>query len=285
LGGEEKLIGCDSSTYGNSFMKTLYPKIVNTTNIGYTWNLNVEQIVALAPSVFVTAGNCKDAANQLTTLSVPTVCLSFETPQDFNYALTVIGELLNKSDVAASAVQYYTDMVQSVTSKTQNLTDTDKPKVLFISYGAQKKYFLQAPGQGMLQNNLISMSGGISVSANQPGGWNQISMEQVALWDPDIVIVTSYATNVTTIDLKNQIMSDNTWNVTNAKQNGKIYAFAQDWESWDSPTPKWILGLCWLGKHIQPNLFASMNLTETASYFYQTYYHISYAQAGVKGDI
>ncbi len=285
LGGEQKLIGCDGSNYVNSFMKNLYPKISNATNIGYTWNLNKEQVVALAPSVLITAGNCKTDADTLTSLGVPTVCLSFETPQDFNFALTVIGKLLNKTDLANSAVQYYTSMVQSVTNKTQNLADNSKPSVLFVSYGAQKKYALQTPGQGMLQNNLINMSGGISVSASQASGWNQISMDQVALWNPDIVIVTSYATNLTSTNLKNQIMSDDTWNVTDAKLNGKIYAFAQDWGSWDAPTPKWILGFYWLSKFIQPSLFASTNLTEIASSFYQTYYNISFAQAGVIGDL
>jgi iron complex transport system substrate-binding protein len=285
LGGEDKIIGCDGSNYANAFMTSLYPKIAQATDIGYPWNLNMEQVVALEPSVFVTAGNNKDAADQLATLGVPTVCLSFETPEDFNNALTIIGELLGNEEEAATAVQYFTSMTQSITDQTQNLADSSKPTVMFASYGAQKKYALQTPGEGMLQNNMIEMSGGISVSADQPGGWNQISMEQVAAWNPDIVIVTSYASNVSTTDLKNQIMSDDAWNVTNAKLDGKVYAFAQDWEAWDSPTPKWILGLCWLGTHIQPDLFASMDLTNAASSFYQNFYGISYADAGVQGDV
>jgi iron complex transport system substrate-binding protein len=285
LGGEEKLTGADSSCISNSFITTLYPKLLEITDLGYPWSTSIEQIVDLSPSVFVAAGSSEELADELTALGVPTVCLSFETPDDFNYALTVIGQLLNNKEKANSAVQYYSDMTQSIVEKTQNLDETSKPSVMFISYGSQKKYTLKTPGQGMLQNNLIEMSGGISVSADQPGGWNEISMEQVALWDPDIIIVTSYASNVTTTDIKNQIMADDTWNVAAAKRDGKVYAFAEDWEAWDSPTPKWILGLCWLGKFIQPEVFASFDLTVTAGEFYQTYYGITYEEANVTGDM
>ena len=132
---------------------------------------------------------------------------------------------------------------------------------------------------------MIEIAGGKSLSADQPGGWNEISMEQVAVWDPDMIIVTSYASNVSTTDLKNQIMADDTWNITTAKVEGKVYAFAQDWGSWDAPTPKWILGACWLGKFIQPDLFASTNLIELATDFYQRFYGITYEEATVRGDM
>ena len=285
LGGEEKLSGADSSCIGDSVITSLYPNLLSITDLGYPWSTNIEAIVALGPSVFVASGTSEETADELTALGVPTVCLSFETPEDFNYALTVIGKLLGKEDEAESAVQYYSDMTELVSETTQDLEDADKPSVMFISYGSQKKYTLKTPGQGMLQNNLIEMSGGNSVSADQASGWNEISMEQVALWDPDIIIVTSYASNVSTTDLKNQIMTDDTWNVTTAKLEGKVYAFAEDWDAWDSPTPKWILGLCWLGKFIQPELFASLDLQETADDFYQTFYDITYEEANVTGDM
>ncbi|MCW4033915.1 MAG: ABC transporter substrate-binding protein [Candidatus Bathyarchaeota archaeon] len=285
LGGEEKMCGADSSCIGNSFMNTLYPKLGDTTDLGYPWNTNVEQVVDLAPSVFVASGTSEETADQLTELGVPTVCLSFETPEDFNQALTIIGKLIDNEAAAESTVEYYSDMAQTIQSKTEGLAESSKPSVMFISYGAQRKYTLKTPGEGMLQNNLIEMCGGVSVSADQPGGWNEISMEQVALWDPDVVIITSYASNVSTTDLKNEIMADDTWNVTTAKIEGKIYAFAQDWGSWDSPTPKWILGTLWIGKFIQPALFDSMDLTQTATDFYQTFYDITYEQASVTGDM
>jgi iron complex transport system substrate-binding protein len=285
LGGEEKLVGADSSCIGNSVITSLYPNLLSVTDLGYPWSTNLEEIVALAPSVFVVAGSSEETADELEALGIPTVCLSFETPEDFNYALTVIGKLLGKEDEATFAVQYYSDMTELVAGTTQDLADADKPSVMFISYGSQKKYTLKTPGQGMLQNNLIEMSGGTSVSADQAGGWNEISMEQVAAWDPDIIIVTSYASNVSTTDIKNQILSDDTWNVTTAKLEGKVYAFAEDWDAWDSPTPKWILGLCWLGKFIQPDLFASLNLQETANDFYQAFYGITYEEANVTGDM
>jgi len=285
LGGEDKMVGADGSCISNSFITSLYPKLLNMTNLGYPWSTNIEQIVSLAPSVFIVAGGSTDLANQLTALGIPAVCLSYETPDDFNDALVILGKLLGDETAAASAVQYYSNMTGTVSGMTADLEEDDKPSVMFISYGSQKKYTLKTPGEGMLQNNLIEMSGGISVSAEQPGGWNEISMEQVALWDPDIIIVTSYASNVSTTDLKNTIMADDTWNITTAKLEGKVFAFGADWEAWDSPTPKWILGLCWMGKFIQPEIFASFDLQATAGNFYQTFYGISYEDAHVNGDM
>lgn len=285
LGGEDMVIGSDSTNIKNKYISELYPSLTKDTDLGMPWSTNVEQIVTLDPDVFVMAGNSGETADQLTKLGVPTICLSFETPETFNESLAILGSILNKNDKAHSTIEYYNTMTKMISEKTANLDESKKPRVLFLSFGAKNIMDFQTPGKGMLQNNLISLAGGTSVSENQPGGWNAINMDQIAQWDPDIIIVTSYSSDVSSEELKNRIVSNSLWDITKAKKTEKVYAFAHDWGSWDAPTPKWILGLCWMGSHIQPELFSEMDLHAVANKFYNDFYGISYEDAGVEGDI
>lgn len=285
LGGEDMLIGSDSSNKKNKFMCELYPSITKDTDLGMPWSTNVEQIVTLDPDIFVMAGNSGETADQLTKLGVPTICLSFETPETFNESLATLGSITSKDYKALSTIKYYSTMTKMISEKTANINESERPRVLFLSFGAKNIMDFQTPGEGMLQNNLISLAGGTSVSKNQPGGWNAINMDQIAQWDPEIIIVTSYSSDVSSEELKNRIISNSIWDITKAKKTGKVYAFAHDWGSWDAPTPKWILGLCWMGSHLQPELFSEMDLHEIAKKFYNDFYGISYEDAGVEGDI
>ena len=284
IGGESKIIGADSNCISNAFMNSMYPSLAAMENLGNPWNLNVEQIVALDPDVFIMGGTSTDMADQLTALGVPTLCLSFETPDDFSYALEILGIVLDKEKNADEAIDYYEQQVEEIREKTSDLKSNEKPDVLFLSFGARGITDFQTPGAGMLQNNLLTLAGGHSVSETQPGGWNAINMDQIAVWDPDIIIVTSYSSSVTSLDLKAQILSDSTWNVTSAKTEGNVYAFAQDWGSWDAPTPKWILGLTWMSAHMHPDLYEASYVENMATEFYGMFYDLTYEEAGVAGD-
>ena len=85
--------------------------------------------------------------------------------------------------------------------------------------------------------------------------------------------------------MKDQILNDASWDVTTAAQTGAVYAFPGDWESWDAPTPKWILGLYWLATIIQPDMFSGINFQTLGSEFYQRFYGITWSAAEVTGDI
>ncbi|WP_287582543.1 ABC transporter substrate-binding protein [Candidatus Borrarchaeum sp.] len=284
LGGADMLIAVDSSTLSTSFMLNLYPSLSDATDIGYPWTVNMEQIVALDPDIFFTAWN-SEIADQLQEKGIPTVCLNFESPEEFNRALTIIGNCLGLQTAAANAVDYYQTKEKDLELQTKTLAKSARPKILFMSYGARRMTVFQVPGKGMLQNELISLAGGVSVSEDLPGGWSEVSVEQAAVWNPDIIIITSYSSETTATDLKNQVLDDAAWDITTAAQNSAVYAFPGDWESWDAPTPKWILGLYWLATVIQPDMFSDINFQSIATEFYQDFYGVTWSTAGVTGDI
>lgn len=101
-----------------------------------------------------------------------------------------MGKVLGKEEKAEKAISYYRSAVDFVTNRTSKLKE--RPRVLLVQYSMKDKAF-KAPGKEYFQNRLIEMAGGESVSSNLPGGWNVVNVEQVAKWNPDVIIVVSYS--------------------------------------------------------------------------------------------
>jgi iron complex transport system substrate-binding protein len=55
-------------------------------------------------------------------------------------------------------------------------------------------------------------------------------------------------------------------------KEGKVYGFPQDFYSWDQPDTRWILGLTWLAKKLQPALFTDISVARTTEDFFNFMY-------------
>jgi iron complex transport system substrate-binding protein len=51
-----------------------------------------------------------------------------------------------------------------------------------------------------------------------------------------------------------------------------LHLFPQDIYSWDSASPRWILGALWMAKQTYPDKFADLNMSRTVMAFYTRMY-------------
>ncbi len=118
----------------------------------------------------------------------------------------------------------------------------------------------------MYQSRIIEFAGGISASGELQGYWNDVNLEQIAIWDPDIIIVPSYGGASV-----EAITDSEAWQILDAVQEGRVYQMPKLVAPWDTPAPDSVLGIVWLGELLHPNLI-EVECVEEAEYFYSTFY-------------
>ena len=113
---------------------------------------------------------------------------------------------------------------------------------------------------------LMQVAGGISVSWELTGYWNEVNLEQIAVWDPDIIIVPPYGGATVTA-----ITDDDDWQILEAVQAGQVYQMPKLVAPWDTPAPDSVLGIIWLSQVFFPGL-DGLDCSEQAEYFFNIFY-------------
>jgi len=116
---------------------------------------------------------------------------------------------------------------------------------------------------------MIEMAGGDPVWKDADLGerWTRTGLEQIAAWDPDIIVVAAYHVDAT--DAVETLLNDPTWSEMRAVAGGNVHAFPGDYHSWDQPDVRWLLGLKWLASVLHPDIFPGLKMEEEARVFFR----------------
>jgi iron complex transport system substrate-binding protein len=285
LGEGEKVVGGTKLVLHDDFITFIDPAAKERIVLaGDPRGANAEEIKKLdADVVFTAKWGDAQVNQQIESLGVPVVTLDLESVENYIKGLNMMGTALGQEEKAQEASIYYTQEAAQITDRTAKLGEEEKPRVLFLEYSLRKKAF-KVPGSDYFQNILVEMAGGKSVSKELKGGWNIVNVEQVAKWDPDMIIVVTYKTDYSSSKVKEDILNDPVWRQLRAVQADAVYAMPNDGESWDYPAPKWILGLSWTAKVVQPALFEDLDLHQQADDFYQRFFNVRLDDVQIVGD-
>jgi iron complex transport system substrate-binding protein len=229
---------------------------------------NLEQAATLEPDLVI-GGARSGWADSVSQLGIQVFLMEAETPDQLKEAMLLIGQLFGPHAHAKAQawVAYYDWVTENITIDTAHLTQAERTRVLFT--GTEP---LRVASGEMYQTDIIQAAGGISVSAELSGYWNDINLEQVAIWDPDVIIVPPYGGASVSA-----ITDSAEWQILPAVQAGKVYRMPKLVVPWDTPAPDSVLGMIWMAGRINPGLI-SFDCGEEADYFYNTFYN--YAISG-----
>jgi iron complex transport system substrate-binding protein len=239
-------------------------------------NVGAEQIAAFHPDAVILKSYLSDQLGAtLEVLGIPVVYVDLETPEQYERDLRILGMLLGQPARAEELVQYYQQGVKRIQAATQDLTDTQKPRVLMLHYSDRDGIVaFQVPPSSWMQTRLVELAGGIPVWRDSISGrgWTTVTLEQILAWDADAIFIVSYFKDPT--EVTRAIKADPNWSAMRAVQAGRLYAFPGDLNIWDQPDPRWILGLTWVAQKLHPERFANVDIIATAQAFYQHLYHL-----------
>ncbi len=265
-----------SNQAGGSFQEMLDPAYPEKAVL--EMEVLPETVAAYGPTHVILKGYMRKAAKNIETLGIPVLYIDMESPEQYERDLTLIGDIFNNPERAEELKSYFRTERLTVENRTAGLAASEKPSVLFLYHSMKGgSRTLKVPPSHWLQTRMVEWAGGLPLWPEAVTGksWQTVSFEQIAVWDPDIVFIVSYHTDVDAV--KQQLEDDPLWKMLRAEKEGRLYAFPGDFLSWDQPDPRWILGLYWIGSKLHPQLFSETLLDSKLYDFYDTAYGFSAA--------
>lgn len=239
-------------------------------------NAGPEQIIPSNPDVVLMKSYLAESLGEpIEQLGIPVVYFDLETPEQFEHGIAVLGKLLGNSYRSQEIIDYYSSRSEQIEALITSLPEDDHPGVLLMQYSDRGgEIAFNVPSVDWLQTSLIKEAGGVPVwlDAAQSGGWTIVGFEQIAAWDPQIIIVIYYPGDP--VAIVETLKTDPNWQALSATQNDQIYGFAGDFLSWDQPDPRWLLGLTWLATALHPEETAAIDLKAEVSMFYSELYNL-----------
>jgi len=271
--GKDRLAGYEEKfKVANDFLPLVDPRF--SAKAALATNPGPEHVAALHPDLIVIKSSVPSPLGvSLSRLGIPTVYLGMENPDQFLRDVRMAGLLFGNRARAEEIVQFYQARLDLLAKGLAGVAKEQKPRVLVMGYNERGgKAAVQVPGRSWTQTIQTVTAGGNPVwldSSQASEGWTVINFEQVASWDPDkIFIIPSF-----TLDRREVLKSfkaDPQWRRLKAARNNEMLLFPSDIFGWDSPEPRWILGMMWLATKIFPERFSQIDIKEEVYRFFGT---------------
>jgi iron complex transport system substrate-binding protein len=215
-------------------------------------DVSVEQIVALDPDLIVaTETHMTSVVPKLEQLLPDTQILVLLTQtESFDVvceAIEIIGQCTGTGYKAYQLVAGMKDRINAITSKTDALAESQRPRVLYIVW--QDPIFVI--GGGTLGNSLIEAAGGVNIFRDEVGS-PMVDLETIIDRNPDVILgSTAVGTGA---DLPYQLaLNEPRLSGVNARLNNQVYGANDD--IYGRPGPRLVDALEELAHILHPELF------------------------------
>ncbi len=225
---------------------TKYPEEAQKiTKIGSYASLDVEKITALEPDLLFADPYQELAVERLEKLGLAVIVLNHKNIEQILSNIALVGKVIGQEEETASLVQSIEATIETIVAKTANLTEAEKPKVLYL-YEPE-----WVAGSRTLANSYIQKAGGINIATDLEGS-KPITLEVIIERNPDVILgVVGY---VPTVDWA---LSELRLRQVNALKNNRVYPL--DADTVDCPGPRVGVALELVAKCLYPELFGVDN--------------------------
>lgn len=248
----------DSKYYNLPILGQLY---------GGKGQLNLETLLASGAQVVVDVGEPKKTAkDDLDALQaqtgIPFVHVTLTTAHAGD-AYRKLGELLGKPDEAEKLAEYCDETYEKFRIMASNV---DKVNLLYLT-GSKG---LNVIANGSFHAEVIDLlSNNIAVvdDPTSKGTGNEVDMEQILAWNPDVVIFAPQS-------IYEEVASDEIWKDVAAIQNNaycKVPYGPYNWLGFP-PSVQRYLGMMWMAKLLYPEA-ADYDLYQEAARYFELFYH------------
>jgi iron complex transport system substrate-binding protein len=241
-------IGASEVVVGRDEFSDYPPEVEAVQSIGNTYGeLNVESIASLDPDLVLAAEITPPEQVQalkdlnLTVFVVPNPS-EFE---DLFQILKTVGELTGRSAQAEALAQ---ELEQRYSAVTDALEGAETVSLLYEVDGSDPT----APwttGSATFQNLMFELAGGENIAADIEG-WGQLSLEEIVIRDPEVIIFGSGPFVPTTVE---SLKKRAGWTNITAVQEDRVYAV--DTDLLDLPGPRLLDGLETVAALLHPERF------------------------------
>jgi iron complex transport system substrate-binding protein len=163
-----------------------YPaQTASVTDLGDGISPNLEAILAVRPDLVILYNSAQNAriSARLRQLGVPSLRLNTDGLRDVRRAAGLLGRLTGHEREADSVITVFDTALASATLP----ADSARPKVLLLVWEQPP----MTVGQGSFLHELVERAGGRNLFADVAASAGTISIEAIAVRDPDLILTTA----------------------------------------------------------------------------------------------
>jgi iron complex transport system substrate-binding protein len=242
------------------------PEVGRITGRGNTANLEV--VLTLKPDLILDVGSLNptyvslaERVQQQTGIPYALLDGRFD---GIPLAYRTLGALIGRREQGEAFARSAEDTIRTITQRVGAIPPERRPRV----YYARGPRGLETGLGGSINVETIELIAR-NVAGGTRGGLANVSIEQVLLWDPEIIVTIDqeFAANV---------LSDPAWAPVAAVRARRVHLSPKLPFGWVDfpPCVNRLIGLWWLGKILYPELFPEDLRTLTRE-FYTRFYHVT----------
>ena len=241
---------------------------------------NLEEIMKTSPDIIIDMGESKvgiaadmDSIQSRTGIPVIFIEATIDTIAD---AYDTLGEILSMEGQAAELSGYIRDVMGFAEEARNAIPDDERPSVLY----SQGEYGNEVNGKGSIHSEVLDYVG-VKNAADMDSilatGGDEVSMEQIILWNPDIVVLAPDSNY-------NDIFKDPLWAHVDAVKTRRVYEVPIGPYNWldRPPSVQRVLGILWLGNLIYPEHY-DFDLIMKAQEFYKLFFRYDLSEDEARG--
>jgi len=171
-------------------------------------------------------------------------------PQDIDNMyqnLNIVGEITGKTAEAEALVN---ELKKRTSDVDQAVAEAKNEPVVFYELDSTDPNAPWTAGPSTFIGSLIERAGGVNLGDELNDAYAQISIEQLLIDQPDIILVGDYTWGGITAE---DVMARESWQALEAVKQGKVYIFDDNLVS--RPGPRMVDGLEAMAKLLHPELF------------------------------
>ena len=273
----DKLVGV-SNAWSTEAEQYLDEKYFTMPEIGQLYGgkgeLNLETLLQSGAQVVIDVGEPKgsikedmDSLQQQT--GIPFLHITADT-ESYPAAYRMLGDLLNMKDEAQTLAAY----CEKIYDRTVSIAGSvEKANVLYVTGDAGQNVIASGSYHAEILD-LLTNNPAVVDAPSSKGTGNEVSMEQILTWDPDVVVFAPESIYAT-------VQDDAAWQSVTAIKNGAYYEVPFGPYNWMGfpPSVQRYLGMMWLSKVLYPDATAQYDLFDDVHEYYELFYHCDLTRA------
>jgi iron complex transport system substrate-binding protein len=242
------------------------PEVGRITGRGNTANL--EAVLGLKPDLILDVGTVTDTyvsladrVQEQTGISYALLDGSFQGTAG---AYRLLGELVGRRDQAEVLARYTEQTIETIAGRIAAVPKDQRPRVYF----ARGPRGLETGLGGSITVETVEFLAQ-NVAGETRGGLGTVSIEQVLVWNPEIIVTIDR-------DFAAKVYDDPAWSTIGAVRARRVHLSPKLPFGWVDfpPSVNRLIGLWWLAKILYPSLFPD-DLRLLTREFYDKFYHVN----------
>ena len=244
----------------------------------YGDTLNLESVMYAKPQAIFDIGEPKKSVKEdmdgiQEKTGVPTVFVEMNM-KSMATAYKTLGEITGETEQAQKITDYIDKTLSDTKAKLESIPEDQR---LSVFYGQDEG--LTAVVKGTVHSDVIDYAGGINVADVEKsirGGANEVSMEQLLLWNPDVILFAPGS-------IYDSVSGKGEWGEVSAIKSSHFYEIPAEPYNWMGrpPSVNRVLGIKWLSNLLYLEVF-NYDMVKEIREFYKTFYHCEITEEQVK---